>query len=647
MIEKMLKKEYVILSLLFTVALLLFTPIVSAADKSEKADGECFVFDKKSKYEIAGANPTSSGECLGELIINGDFKKGIGDEGLSCYDAKKDNLSFVYAVDADKLSQADDKWHLCDDSTKEVDGIDLDDKVESGVIIVQTSFDNKKWVTDTIQTNYFADGYDSTKVVYTTKDIQLVNGCYYRIIVAYEQEIVNGKSNILFIKKDDKEYRKVAEVYSFQAVNTSEKEMSDINAKPSMNLGTKIEVKKNTGFSEDQKITINNKDPHYGWDIGSFSVNGFTTNDTKDKGEPIFLKNAGDRVTLWFKLDKNIDNLKGDNKFSIVEDKDGSDQYFEIPKTNFKHGALIIRFTDHEGVKHDPVIYTDYLAANATKGANTKAVLFEEGDYEVALDYTIGESGVFGSENDYRIAFNFSIRNGNTMFFPFDLSTNAELRDNAITPNGFMIDMAKSRYLNINVKRTAIIEGDNKQHSEDVRFNEPAKDGAEYKEEGIYTVDVTNKYTNEHTVKTFYVGSGDFMTALAKSGGKMDVKELDEMLAKGYTIGENGSLIPPEKPDSEEPTSEDKKEDSDEESTTEKQNDLSEDAPKDDDVTTEVQEKQPNQENNKEQSEQNSGSLNIMWVIVLLSVVVVGGIIGFVVIKKNNNTSRKKESEDR
>ena len=257
----------------------------------------------------------------------------------------------------------------------------------------------------------------------------------------------------------------------------------------------------------------------------------------------MFLKNVGDKVTLWFNLEKDIEDLDGSGKYLIVEDKNGSDQYFQVKKTNFKHGALIIRVKDHEG-KKDPVIFTDFLAANATTGADTRAVLFEEGDYEVALDYSIGESGILHSENDYRIFFEFSIRNGNTMFFPFDISTGAELRDRAVAAEGFTIDMAKSRYLDINVTRTAIVKG-SAGHTEDVRFNGPAKDGDKYTEEGVYTVNVANRYTNEHTVKTFYVGTDPFIRALSKSG--KTVKELDELISRGYVIEDDGTLTAPKR----------------------------------------------------------------------------------------------------
>ena len=42
---------------------------------------------------------------------------------------------------------------------------------------------------------------------------------------------------------------------------------------------------------------------------------------------------------------------------------------------------------------------------------------------------------------------------------------------------------------------------------EDIRFNRPARDGEEYKQEGIYTITVQNEYTGQETKKTIYVGS--------------------------------------------------------------------------------------------------------------------------------------------
>lgn len=519
---------------------------VYAQNRTETLQGQVHEFEVACPYYITGSVPVQTTNPLGIISISGDFKTS-GNGKDTRYDVKKDNLTITYKFDKSILHNPGTKWHLIEDASKFVDGIDIKAPIKNGVIIVQTSLDRKNWVTDRIMTNAFTPDYDSSEALLVTKEIQLINGCYYKIIVAYEKEIITDSSQpIPFLPALDKKFsKKNAEVYEFYAENSYEKSLSDFNSKPCKQLGEKICVKADTGYSE--QITIDEKNPHYGWELGTFTINGYTR-ETIENGNPLFLKNAGDKVTLWFKLSNNIDNLKGDGKLFIAEDTNGSDHFFELAKTNLKRGALIIRFTDHEGVKHDPIIYTDFLEANVTPGANTRAVLFEEGDYEVALNYTIGNTDFLAPENDYRIFFKFSIRNGNTMFFPFDLSTGAELRDKAITPDGFTIDMAKSRYLNINVRRATIGVGENG-HSEDIRFNGPAKDGAKYTEEGIYTVDVTNRYTEEHTVKTFYVGTDSFMIAMAKSG--KTVAELDEFLSQGYTIEADGSLVAPPEPEPE------------------------------------------------------------------------------------------------
>lgn len=525
------------------VVFLLALPMrVNAQDKTEMLQGEIHEFEVTSPYYIAGSAPMQNPDSLGTLTVSGDFNNNSNGMDTS-FDVKKDNLTVTYKFDKSALHRPGTEWHLIEDASKVVDGIDIKTPIKNGVMIVQTSLDKKNWVTYKVITNAFTTDYDSSEALFVTKDIQLINGCYYKIIVAYEQEKIQGTTQIGLISLDKKTAKKTAEVYEFYAENANEKAISDINSKPCKQLGMKLCVKTDTGYSE--QITIDEKNPHYGWDLGTFTINGYTR-ETQENGTPLFLKNAGDKVALWFKLSSNIDDLKGDGKLFIAEDINGSDQYFELPRTNLKRGALIIRFTDHEGVKHDPILYTNFLEANVTPGAETRAVLFEEGDYEVALDYTIGNRDFMAPENDYRVFFKFSIRNGNTMFFPFDLTTGAELRDKAITPEGFMIDTAKSRYLDINVKRTTISSKGNI-HSEDIRFNGPAKDGAKYTEEGIYTVDVTNRYTEEHTVKTFYVGTDSFMIAMAKSG--KTVAELDEFLSQGYVIDKDGSLVAPPEPE--------------------------------------------------------------------------------------------------
>ncbi|MGO5207955.1 hypothetical protein ACTQ5A_11810, partial [Bacillota bacterium LCP21S3_F9] len=48
-------------------------------------------------------------------------------------------------------------------------------------------------------TDYLAS--EQKEPLYVTNDIQLLNGCYYRVIVAYKQEKINGSKKILFVNK--------------------------------------------------------------------------------------------------------------------------------------------------------------------------------------------------------------------------------------------------------------------------------------------------------------------------------------------------------------------------------------------------------------------------------------------------------------
>lgn len=313
-------------------------------------------------------------------------------------------------------------------------------------------------------------------------------------------------------------------------------------------LGSKTRVEKVNGYVGEKEIT--SKDPHYGWDLGNFFVSGYTT-DTKDSnGNPVFLKNVGDKVTLWFNLKYDIDCLNEDDALSIERDVDGFDQYFETKRTDFGKGALIIRYTDHENKKSEPQIYTNYLAAKAKTGADTEVQMFEEGDYEVALDYKVkydkrkvlGKS-VLPEYSQYRIFFKFSVRNGNCMVYPFDTVTGSELTNSSITPNGFYLDLAKSRYLKINIKKEVLKEGADGL-VEDTRFNRPAKDGEKYTDEGIYLITVKNLYTDQETTKKIYVGTNNILIAHVVTG--LSVEEIKEQINQGATILEDGTIVPPE-----------------------------------------------------------------------------------------------------
>ena len=107
------------------------------------------------------------------------------------------------------------------------------------------------------------------------------------------------------------------------------------------------------------------------------------------------------------------------------------------------------------------------------------------------------------------------------MVFPFDLASGEELKNTAIAPNGFRLDLARSRFLAINVKLSALTQGA-AGLVEDVRFNRPARDGEEYTREGIYTITAANEFTGQETVKTLYVGSDDRLIDYVTQGFSLE-----------------------------------------------------------------------------------------------------------------------------
>lgn len=524
------------------------TLVACAKDNDISIAGYVYEFSEDSHYvidEAVSSTATSSDNTIGQLIISGNITDDEPFGDVSAYTVNDGVITLSYAFDQSTLNSNEDEWCITDDKTKKVDSLQLDSNILSGALVLQTSLDGENWVTENIDGNMDIFGEDTSlgNPFYATTDIQLQNGCYYRVYIAYEMQKKVDSAKIPFVDIDipNYEYRKNAEVYEFYAAYADAG--SSASDTPRKTLGTKVNTGKDNGYSGSEAVT--SSDPHYGWDIGEFFINGYTRETSDSSGNTYFLKNVGDTVTLWFTLEQDIDCLNGNSNLSIADDTDGYDQYFETDKTDFGRGTLIIQYTDEEGVKHDPVIYTNYLAASARTGADTKVQLFEEGDYEVSLDYEIAEKSgplsLITNYTDYKISFSFSIRNGNCMVYPFDIVTGTELAEHGITENGFALDMAMSKYLTIDVTRATLTMGADGQLVEDVRFNRPAKDGDQYTDEGIYTFVVRNLYTGESTTKTIYVGTDRYLTALSLTG--YTVEELNEQLTQGATVSEDGVII--------------------------------------------------------------------------------------------------------
>ncbi|QFJ53388.1 hypothetical protein [Pseudobutyrivibrio xylanivorans] len=540
-------KQRLIVNITFSLLISIFslayfikpTPVFA---ESLNIDGVEYQFDEDTDYVLKNAqsNKAINGKTkFGILSLDGDIKKINDVNKVQAFEVNSGIVEIKYNIDTatDKISE---------DNTKKVSTATLDEKVKKGAIIVQTSLDGENWFIDKQLTDVLGEESEFEEKVYESNYVQQANGCFYRVLVAYKTKTLVEKNSFLVFDTSDYNVTRWAEVYKFYLIDKDLGNVESVDTTPRTIFQDKeyrFKVENDSGYSV--IVDIPDDDPHRGWNLGDFTINGYTDAIKDEDDVPMFLKNVGDQVTLWFTLDsgiKDINKLNGNEDLSINDVKDGWDDQFDIKHTAFRKGTLIIQQTDAEGKAKDPVVFTNYLEANVRTGADTKVKLFEEGDYVVALDYEIKDSsGILDDISSYSLFFEFKIRNGNCNIFPFDLATNNQLVDHSISMEGFRLDYANSKYLTVSVEHKAI-NFNGTSYSEDTKGNKPAKDGSEYKDEGIYIISVEHDYdSNRKTDKTIYVGDSPIIKALSKNN--LSVNDVNNLLAQGYKLKDDGSLV--------------------------------------------------------------------------------------------------------
>ena len=522
--------------LLLIILLFGFSNLAKADDGIIQPDGIMYRVPDDNMYIISKGRilrtlPEGIGSGLHIKIHGNLIQEKKKRNGSISYFVKDDEVTICSYL-TDYFNEHRNGWELYNDTASHIDGMEMKYRdeiysVKNGALIYQVSVDGEQWVTLNIinpiskEKNVYK--YNDNPIEFTIRKEYINTGCYFRIILAYEER----QERVIKTFLGDKYiYINTAEVFQFYLHNAATS--IEFRSSQQYRLGKTIKTENDFNGAAD----ITSKDKHYLFDVGNFYITGYTSN-MDENGTPVFLKNVGDKIVLWFDLLQDINMLNGDSKLKISSDKNVTDQHFRIPRTNFYRGAFIIQKTDYQNIKQDPVIYINFLESSALPFTNTKIDLLEEGDYDAALDYTIGK-------DHYRIPFAFKIRNGNAMIFPFDLETGSELPNRSYTENGFYLDLAKSRYLKPIVKRETLADGASGL-TEDIRFNRPAKDGDKYTEEGIYTISVKNPYTDQTTEKIIYVGTDKILKAYAVTG--LSIMEIRQMLENGAKIQEDGFIF--------------------------------------------------------------------------------------------------------
>ena len=524
-----------------------------AAEEKEILSGKTYDLGEKNEYEMSKAEVVF--DKASRFFLSGDISEVSTKNGFVSYAVDSGNLkimvdkTFGTALFTPKKEQ---DWHIITDKTSVVDSTKLTENIGSGAIVVQTSKDGKTWINVDTETDIYEKmdtlnkrtiNGEQIDAFYETTNIQIITGCYYRIIVAYKLQRTVDPSKVLFVEVKNTEQKERLEIYEFYAYNLNVNQAEKLDTENAYEFSDVYRVDSQDGFKN--PTAIKSDDPHNDWTLGKFYVSGYT-DVTYDGDVPIFLKVPGDKAALWFNLEHALDKCDGRTDVKVEYISSGSDLYFGTPTINdFGRGALIIRKTDKNN-KKERYIYTNYLEASATVGANTRVDLFEEGDYEVALDYQLhyDKPFVFGTTTTktltYRVFFKFKVRNGDISAFIRDVDTNQFITNANIAENGFYIDVANSQYLTLSIKREVLSESLDGL-VEDTKFTGVAKEGRHYTDEGIYTVTVKNQATGDSVEKKVYVGDSDILKAHVVTG--VSISEINERLATGAYIDENGYII--------------------------------------------------------------------------------------------------------
>lgn len=209
-------KKTILLSLL----LLCFLTSTAYASENHKQNGayqtESVQHTVSSQYAV---KQFDFGQSIGTFIIDGNINSQTKYNGYTAY-STNESLRFQYIYDGSYQTKEKEQWNIVSDSCKEVNGIVLHQKIDSGVLIIQKSYDGINWF-NTIEPicDYFASKKVDRTNLYTVSDEEIKIGTFFRVLVAYEMGRKTGEKSLditeLQLPSDVYTFRYCTEVYEF------------------------------------------------------------------------------------------------------------------------------------------------------------------------------------------------------------------------------------------------------------------------------------------------------------------------------------------------------------------------------------------------------------------------------------------------
>lgn len=193
----------------------------AVAEKNYLVIGENYVLPDNSDYVLSEGEKVDNffygARSLGSLCVTGEIDKATTYNGFTAY-GTSGQVTIRYEYKGSYQHVDEDRWYVDNDGTGKVNSYGLGAflGVGHGCIIVEKSDDGVNWekIKGPILNYFTGEKNQDESTIYSIPEYEIVNGCYYRVLVAYRFCRRSNHGFVWFLGESH-EYKKCIELYSF------------------------------------------------------------------------------------------------------------------------------------------------------------------------------------------------------------------------------------------------------------------------------------------------------------------------------------------------------------------------------------------------------------------------------------------------
>ncbi|MCI7530418.1 MAG: FIVAR domain-containing protein [Christensenellaceae bacterium] len=218
------KKKFLVSIFLIVLCCLIFagigvnTGVCDAEEATIAPAAQLFELPDNNDYNIEGQQEVTSfaygRSSLGTFSISGSIEETSSYRGKTAYGVLGE-LSFSYSYDGFLQGNGSDSWNLSADTATVVNDYNLTGSIGQGAVLIQTSTNGSFYENAVNPITDFFSNKKGRENFYTTDGSAVAQGCFYRVIVAYETCRKTGTKGFWPFKKDVYEFKNNVEVYEF------------------------------------------------------------------------------------------------------------------------------------------------------------------------------------------------------------------------------------------------------------------------------------------------------------------------------------------------------------------------------------------------------------------------------------------------